>query len=232
MHMNVLLIIGLVIVAGIILLNSKLFEKKDKRKEYLEALAAFLESKVEPLEQGPDMPSWDNSYQIRFAYKGRPFIYQDIEDRLEKSCIYKAYLRASISSPLRLDFTERDRSAIRADVQTLSDIKTPWARDAERVTLPPALQELTIFTNDPVKSSALFADEIISRIFVGFKGTTSVGKPYLSLALGNGFVTLTFHPQGALQPTWADLQDNASRIEGYLEQLSLVAEAIDGLEKK
>jgi hypothetical protein len=54
----------------------------------------------------------------------------------------------------------------------------------------------------------------------------------MSLTVGNGLLTLSFHPPGELTPSWRDLQDNASLIEDYLEQLNFVAAAIEALEKK
>ena len=225
--MNVwLIVLGVVFLATIILLNTNLFGKKvDQRKVYLPALAKFLEAKLEPI------PGQENSYEIRFVYDGRPFVYQDIEDRLGKSCIYKVYLRAATSSNLKIDFIERDRTSIRADVQTLDDMKNPWARAAEKVVLPRELQDLTVFTNDHSKANELFANEKIVKIFSQFKNS-SLGRPSISLTVGNGFVVLAFHPPGDSKPTWNDLYYNASLIEDYLKQVNLVAEAVDALEKK
>ena len=158
--MNIVLtILGVVILLAIVLLNTKVFEPKDKRKKYLQALAGFLEAKLGPI------PDRGNSYQIRFSYRGKEFVYEDVEDRLQKSCIYNAYLKVPTASKLKIDFTERPRTTIRANVQTLNDIKTPWARDAEKVILPPELQEYTVYTNDNLKTNKLLANDKIIKIF-------------------------------------------------------------------
>src|SRR3989338_5612631 len=163
---TVLLILGVVIVLILILLNSKLFDRKDKRKEYLQVLATFLETKIEPVAEQ------ENSWQLRFNYNGRNFVYEDIEDRLQKSCVYKVRLKAEVASPLKVDFTERDRTTIRANVQSLSDMKSPWTTDAEKVILPAGLQEFTVFSNDFPKANKLFANEKIVRTFKSFQNIT------------------------------------------------------------
>ena len=226
--MNVILIIlGIIIFAVLILLNVKLvFTKEDKRKKYLQSLGEFLETKVEPLE------GLENSYHLRFAYQGTQFSYEDIEDRLKNSCVYKVYLKAMTASKFKIDFTEKERTTIRANVQNLNDIKTPWARDAEKILLPHELQDFTVFSNDNKKANKLFAKERIAKIFTRFKNMTNLGHPYQSLAVMDGMVILTFHPPGGLKPGWGDFQDNASRIEEYLEELNVLVAAINALEER
>ena len=222
---TVLIIIGVVIVLILIFLNSKFFDRKDKRKEYLQILASFLGTQIEPAEQ-------ENSWQIRSNYKGRNFVFEDIEDRLQKSCVYKVRLRVQVASGLKIDFTERDRTTIRAEVQSLSDMKSPWTVGAEKVILPPGLNDFKVFSNDYAKVNKLFSDEKIVRAFKDFKSITPLGNPYLALALMPGWLILSFHPLGELKPCWEDLHNSPSLIGNYLDQLDSLALSIEALEKK
>ena len=123
--MNAVIILGIVILVVLILLNIKIPNTKDKRKQYLQSLADYLETKLEPME------GQDHSYRLRFVYKNKQFIFEDVEDRLQNSCVYKVFLKAITSSKLKIDFTERPRTTIRANVQSLDDLKAPWLVDAE-----------------------------------------------------------------------------------------------------
>ena len=224
--MNAVIILGIVILVVLILLNIKIPNTKDKRKQYLQSLADYLETKLEPME------GQDHSYRLRFVYKNKQFIFEDVEDRLQNSCVYKVFLKAITSSKLKIDFTERPRTTIRANVQSLDDLKAPWLVDAEKVILPPPLQGFTVFASDNKKAIQLFTKDQVVKIFTGFKNMTSLGHPYQSLAIVDGVVTLSFHPPGELKPTWGDLQENISRIEDFLEQVNIVAEEVEALEEK
>lgn len=227
MPMNIVLVIAAVFMVGLIfLLNSRFFEQKDKRRRYLESLAELLEAKLEPV------PGAENSFQIRFLFKNREFVFEDVEDRLQDTAIYRVSLKAKTASNLKVSFTERPRTTIRANVQSFNDLKSPWTAGADKVILPVDLQGFMLFSNDTKKAIALFANEAVVKIFLSFMSMAKRGHPAMSLEIVDGIVTLSFHPAGELKPTWVDLQNNPSRIEDYLDPLHVIAQAVDAMNEK
>ena len=67
------IVLIILMLAGIIILNKKSPTSELAREEYLQQLAAYLESKVERME-GDSV-----NYFIKFDFEGQEFVYEDVE---------------------------------------------------------------------------------------------------------------------------------------------------------
>ena len=205
------IIVGII---GAIVIFSRVFTKaKDRRQQYLDAMAKYLDGAVTPL------PDYEDSYEIKFTYKGANFAYTDIEDPGFHTPTYRGVLKAPTNDPFTMSFTENPKSKMRADISSISDVLNAW-KDMDVVRLPKELQGFTVFTTNPSRSNALILDEQISKIFLKYKNVDSRGHPVMSLEILEGIVTLKFHPLGAsLNPSIFDLQNNPTSISTHLDRM-------------
>ncbi len=217
----ILLFLGFIV--AIIILNSNLFHKQDPRKRYLEALAKYLEGRLEVLTEP------ENSYRIHFDYEGHSFLYEDLVDLGFQTKFYKGYIKVPTPRRFTLSFTEKPRSSIKVNVKGLSDFTTLWADDSGPVRLPKELKEFNVFSNDPQKAIKLLEYEDVIEVFAQFKNLDPLGHPVMSLEIVEGVVTLRFHPPGELKPNISDLMNNVSIIDEYLDRLLVVIKRLKSI---
>ncbi len=223
MEKMVFWIIAAIIVA-ILVLNRMFKGSKDKRQQYLGAIAKFLDGIVLPLE------GYDNSYKIDFTYKDIDFSFTDIEDPGFQTPTYRGVLKAKTNSDLTLSFTESSRANFRTEATSIAEVLSPWTKNADKVRLPKELQDFVAFTNNTSKANILLADDQISKIFLKFKNIDSRGHPVMSLEILEGVLTLKFHPLGSsLHPNLFDLQNSSSAIEVHLEKMLVIINKINQL---
>ena len=126
-HWIVLLVVGMIV--AIIFLSRESPQEGAVRKKFLEAMADFLEGRLEKLER------YDNSYKINFEYEGKVFCFEDIEEQAFQRRTHKGFLKAKTPTKLTLSFTEKSRTAIRSNISSLSEFTTMWTQDRENVGL-------------------------------------------------------------------------------------------------
>jgi hypothetical protein len=225
MNIWIILVIVAMIVAIVFLSHNSSDEKK-VRKHYIEQMASFLEAPWEAPETDID------TYRIRFKYGQRDFIFEDIEDRtLVSESFREGVLKTKTSSPLTVSFLEKSRGKIRTDIKSIKDLKYGWAQLSSDIVLPQGMEDLSVFTNNPTMTKELLADDKIVNFFKSFKSRGSRGHPVMSLEIKDGEVILKFHAPGQdLKPNLYDLQLNATLIENYVKDLSVLAGKIDSLQ--
>lgn len=230
--MNILAIViiaGMII--GIVLLSRRTGDEKSGRKEYLEALAKFLDV---PLEQGEGTAGNGDVYRVKFKYEGRDVMFEDVEDRtFEKEIFREGFLKTRTSSQLTLNFTEKAHATIRTNIQNIKDLRHGWAQESRDIVLPKALKEFGVYTNNPLLVKRLVADDRIVNLMKSYKNRDSRGHAVMSLEVIGGEIVLKFHAPGMdLVPNLWDLQDNVTAIEKYLKAQGQLASKIDSLQKE
>ena len=161
-----LVLIVLLFLGGIILLSTKSPLKKKTRAQFLQELADLLEGVLEPIEDNEG----ENSFRIKFQFKGQEFVYEDLEKKGFKEKIYKAYLKARTPSKLTLTFTEKRRSTkIRTDIFIASEVSTEHVNEHVQLQVPENLKDLKVFTTDPVAANQIFEDNKTAAILKKFK---------------------------------------------------------------
>ncbi len=222
------LVIGVVVVIiiAIVLLSRGTTNSEQKRSEYLQRLAEFLNTQVRPIE------GLSNSFELVFKYDDQEFVFQDLEDLGFQSKIFRAILKTQLKIPLTLTFIEDSKSRLRSDIAVLEQLTSPGAHLGEKVDVPKSLKAFSIATNKPVVVNALFKQADIVKIFNQFKGVDPRGHPTMSLEIRDGMVVLEFHSSGPLKPSWLDLQNNASMIEEFIKKILLVVRAANQFEEK
>ncbi|MDP2653526.1 MAG: hypothetical protein Q8Q08_05775 [Candidatus Omnitrophota bacterium] len=221
--MNLWIILLGIITLGVIIWLSTLTGKKDKRRRYLEALADYVESRLEPLEGYP------NSFRIRCNFAGNEFVYEDIVDRAPGNVANRVFLKGPSPTTLTLSLTEKPRTTIRADVQSFADMKTPWVNAAEKLVLPPELKMFSAFTNDPLLAGLLLEDGKVLKAFVSCKNVDALGHPVCSLEIKEGTVIMGFHPRTEMKPSLAELYHSPPVIADYLERAAAPVERLKKL---
>ena len=221
---NLAAIVVVLMIGAIIYLSSGgLGGKRDKRKSYLEEMVKFLEAPLEKIE------GEENSYCIKFQYKGREFIYEDIEEAGFKKSVFCGVLRAKTPFDLNLALTERGRPSMREGITSIQDVTSPWLQNVGKVLTPPELKEFSVFTNNMKAANALLSDGQILKILLRYKNIDSRGHPVMSLEFINGMMALRFHSTGGLVPSLFDLQGNASSIEDYLNKFLVILDKLQKL---
>ncbi len=198
-----------------------------QRTKYLESMAHLFESKLEPVLGA------ENSYRMNFNYHGNECSYEEIEVQTSKSISHCGFLKVRTPSRLSLSFTERARTQIRSNVQSLEDVAASmWGTSAERVTLPKHLQDFHVYTNNTTIANKFLKDEKVIKIFTAYRNRDSRGHPVMSLEIVEGVISLEFHTPGELTPSIIDLQHNVTAAETYLQELLIIAEALKTAEKE
>jgi len=208
-----------ILVLGIIYLSSDV-EKKDVRKKHLEGLCQLLHATQE------EISGRQNSFVLRFEYRGVPFWYEDIEDKVFDKVTYHGFLRVNLPVHFNVVFTESVKSAFRSVSAALA--RTGAASGTNHVESPRGFQEFSIFSNRPDVAQKLLADEAVVRVFAKFKNKDVRGKPEMALEIVDGVLLLKFHPLGQqLEPTIFDLRNNVALIEDFLEDMIIVCRRMD-----
>jgi len=214
-----LILIVLLFLGGIILLSGKSSNKKKTREQFLKELAEFLEGTLEPIED----ETYENSFRIRFQYSNEDFIYEDLERPGFKENVNMAYLKVEVPGGLTLKFEEKKHSTtIRTDIFIASEISTQSEQKNYKIQVPKQLKHLNVVTSDPVIANRLFEDKKISSILKEFKNTDTLGRPFLSIGIINGVVTLEFHPRDIYYPNLTALYADVSSIDHYLSKLMVI----------
>lgn len=222
--MNIWVILLIVaMIGGIVYLTHLLTHNKGGRDRALQELAEFLEGKVEPLEGFP------NSFKIEFTHNGKPFVYEDIEDMFGSQPHYHGFLKYKTSTNLVLSFTEKSRTQMRSNIQSLQDVVTnPWgSTNVNDLASPPDLKEFTIFTNKMSQANTLLAHAGVVKVFARYKNVDVRGHPVMSLEIVEGVLLLRFHSSSELKPNLFDLRNNAASIEPHLENMRMVIDRLE-----
>jgi hypothetical protein len=213
MHNIILLIIIALVVASVFWIKGQSTVAGGEKK-YLKEMAKFLQVDLE------GDPEADGTCRIRFMHEGHEFVYEHIKDQgLWDESTNFGYLKAETSCNLTLNFTERTRSKIRADIETIQDVVTPWAKSADKVFIPGDLKEFIVTANDNQSANQFLTDKEIVKTFLLYKNRDAVGHPVMSMDIIDGIVRLQFHSQGGLKPNLIDLRYNVSQIEDYADRL-------------
>ncbi len=212
-----IIIIIVVLLAGIILLNSNILFHRQTRGQFLQSLEKLLEGKLRPVDGQPE------NFQIDFFFDGQAFIYEDVIDRGFKEEARKGCLKTIIHKDFSLYFTEKPRSTtIKTDVLIVSNIPDEPIRPDTRVVLPPSLKGLDVQTNNIRLANKLLANAKIVEILLEFRSVDSRGYPSMSWKIVDGVMILEFHPAAGKTPSYHDLVGRISSIEDYLEELAKI----------
>jgi|GEM_PF-4473737 len=211
-------IVGILVI-GIIYLSSDV-EKKDLREKHLKGLCHLLHATRE------EIVGRQNSFVLRFEYRGIPFWYEDIEDKVFDKVSYHGFLRVNLPVHFNVVFTENIKSAFRSAPAALAQASS--ASETNHVESPRGFQEFSIFSNRPDAAQKLLADDAVVRVFAKFKNKDVRGKPEMALEIVDGVLLLKFHPLGQqLEPTIFDLRNNTALIEDFLEDMLVVCRRMD-----
>lgn len=215
MNMIVVLVI-LALVSAIVIVNVVGGEKPDKRKAFLDRFARIVESTFEPIE------GYENAFRIRFDFEGKPFVYEDYEEKGLQITSYKGYLRLDTGKKFSLSFGEKKRSSIRADVQSIDEVTNPWARGSDMVRLPKSLSELRASTNRPDVANEFLADDAVVKQYEKYKNVDSRGYHSLSLEINSGVMSLSFHPKPDMKPSLFKLRRDVASLLEHLKAMQLL----------
>ena len=209
-----IIIIVVVLLVGIILLNSNILFRKPTPEQFLQSLAKSLEGKLRPIDGLLD------GSQIDFFFEGQSFVYEDVPDRGFKEEARKGCLKTRIHADFSLYFTEKPRSTtMKTDVFISSQVPDGPARPDAWVALPPSFKGLDVQTNNIRLANKLLANARIVDLLLEFRNIDSRGSPSMSWKIMDGMMVLEFHPAGGKTPNYHDLTGRISSIEDYLEEL-------------
>lgn len=208
-------ILVVVLLAGIILINSNILFHRQTQEQFLQSLEKFLDGKLRPV-----IDAQAGGFQIDFFFAGQAFIYEDVIDRGFKEEARKGYLKTTVHKDFILYFKEKPRSTtIRTDVFISSRIPDGPTRPDAWVVLPPSFQGLDVQTNNIRLANKLLANARIVDLLLEFRNIDSRGSPSMSWKIMDGMMILEFHPAGRKIPNYHGLTGRIASIEDYLEEL-------------
>lgn len=224
--LSTLVILGVLIFAvAVFLFAGKNPERK--RLNALNALAHLLESSVQ------EMEGQENSFKIPFNYKGKEFVFEDIEEAgFHMQAFNRALLKLKTPVNLTIGFSERDLATVKDNLSSIEELRNPWMQNVGKVIVPKELIRFNISTNNHQLTSALLADTVVLKTFEKYKDTDSRGHPVMSLEVVEGFVILKLHTVGGIRPSLLNLYNNVSVIEQYLERLLTIGNKIEEFERE
>ncbi len=230
--MNLLALIGssfLLLFIVMIYLLRHTPTKSIQRSDYLRSMAHFFEGQLSAI------PENENSFRIQFKYRGYECFYEDIElaGLRAETTSYLGYLKVKSSANLKLTFSEKVRTQIRSNAQSLDEVaNSRWGTLQGQVRLPKELAEFHAYTNNPEWANQFFNDSKMLKVFVKYKNRDSRGHPVLSLQITDGVVALEFHSQGQSKPSLLELEHNVTCAETYLQELISIAKVLEGVDSK
>ncbi len=222
--MPVIILVFILLTGGLVyfMIRSSTGEKK-QRNDYLQAMAHFFEGELIPIAEH------DNSFRINFKYRGYECLYEEIElsGLRPGTTSHLGFLKVKTPGRLNLTFSERARTQIRSNAQTLDDVSNArWGTFVGQVRLPKALEEFHAYTNNPQWANNFFNDPKMLKLFTSYKNRDSRGHPLMSLQIVDGVISLEFHSIGGLKPSLLILEYNVTAAEAYLQELIVLAEAL------
>ncbi len=227
--MPLVIITFLLFVGIIVYLVNHVPTTKVARSEYLKSMAHFFEGQLVPILEN------DNSFRIHFKYRGYDCVYEDIElaGLRAETTTHLGYLKVKSNQKLTLTFSERVRTQIRSNIQSLEDVSNSrWGTLQGQVRLPKELSEFHAYTNNPDWANRFFDDPKILKMFRKYKSRDVRGHPLLSLQINEGVVGLEFHSQGYSKPPLLELEHNVTAAESYLQELIVIVSALERDSKK
>lgn len=222
-----IILVILIVMACVIYFTMNAPVGKIQRQNYLEAMAHLFEGKVEPVLGA------EHSCRITFNYRGQECLYEEVEVETSKGTTHFGYLKIKTPSKLNLSFTERTRTQIRSNAQSLEELAASmWGSTSEQVKLPKSLQDFHVYTNNPVVANKFMSNEKVLKVFNAYKNRDARGHPLMSLQVVEGVIGLEFHPTGELKPALFELQHNVTAAETYLRELIVLAENLKIIEQE
>jgi hypothetical protein len=222
----VLILLVVLLVAGIAYFARKNWTEKSASKEYLDKMVHFFEGELSAI------PGSDNSKRISFKYRGYDCLFEDMElPALQKGATSNvAFLKVKAQSTLNLSFTERERTSIRSNAQTLAEVtQSRWGDTRGLIELPKSLEDYHVYTNDPERATKFIKNKKVLRSFESYRNRDQRGHPLISLKVAEGFVVLEFHAHGGLTPSIFEIQNNVTATEAYLQELIGLVEVLQTL---
>lgn len=214
---------GVILIAGFIFYLMKFSSEKIDRQDFLQKFAHFFEGQVAPISDH------EKSFRVNFHYRGHDFIFEDISlPGLKPGFEARVgYLKIRTPRNMTLLFSERSRTQIRSNVQTLDEItKSRWGTNEGQVRLPRELEDFHAYTNKPEWANRFVNDPRAIRFLTDRKNRDSRGHPVISLQIVDGVVALEFHSEGGLQPSLLTLEQNVTSAEPYLLELIGLADLL------
>jgi len=202
-------------------------ESEGKRQRALQALAKILGSEVVPI------AGEKNSFRMAFQYKGKSFIYEDIEDiGFQGRVAHWGMLRLPMDINFTLTFTEREMGTVKENVSSFSDIRNPWVQNIGKLISPPSLQSFILSSNNNSMATILLSDVEALKAFENFKAMDSRGHPVMSLEFLEGTLSLKFHAADGLKPALVLVYNNPSSIQEYLDCMIPVVDKVEKIHQE
>ncbi len=206
--MTFVIVLAVIAVIAAIVVLVFLPDTEDKRKKYLTKLTHLVEGQMSLLEGTEDC------FRIRFRYQEHDFVFEDIIDKsFQGQAHQQGYLKLKTGTDLVLSFTERERSSL---LQSGAVSGISWQKNMGHTRQAKKLRAFGIYTNNQGFVDALMADDEVVNFFAGFKNVDHRGHPFMALEILEGDLVLRLYAEAGYRPSLFDLQNNVSRIEGFL----------------
>ena len=209
---------------GIVFVANRSSVPKKDRKGRLKELTQLVEGHMEGI------PGERACYRVKFDFEGYAFVFEDLVEQGMEDLLNRACLKVSTKARFSLDFTEKERTLrITADVVIVSEIKDVPLVPKIKVTPPPELGNLEIFTDDPAMVNEFFKQRKVVKIFKAFQNKDNRGFVFNALRIKDGVVILEFYANSTFQPNLDVFWHNIYSIEDYADRLLFIARVMDRL---
>lgn len=213
-----IIIIVMACIIGIVVLNLKPEKSsEEKRADFLEKAASFMEGAKTPI------PGYKDSYAIAYNYQGHQCVYEDYIDRLTHVAFNRSFLKIHTNSNITLKFNEKVRESA-LDKNSLRNILRPAnSVSKKKINVPSEFEAFDVSTNDRNRLSDFFENKKICAFLRSFIVTDERGYSQMALSIREGDIVLEFNTRFGYLPNLVDLQNNPHSLENYTKKLLILA---------
>ncbi len=200
--------------AGIAYLGATSSSSKRPRKDLLDDLTKLVDGVMEPIE------GFENSFRIRFDFEGHDFYYEDFETQGFNEKVFKSYLKTDTKENFTLVFGEKHGKKL---------LNHTGDKAQAYIKIPDALKDFGVDSNKPKVAEELLQNAKVVKLFKSYRNVDARGRAFIPLKYASGTIVLEFDHTGKFNPKPLQYATEAVTIEGFLDQLILLKEALESV---
>lgn len=221
MSMTIISLILIAVIVAVFLLGNVNNKKESSHEAFISKFNNFVKGKIVPVE------NYENSFRVEFDFEGRSFNLEDLEMAGFSEKSRKVHINHPTGTNFTLMLSEKKRGGrVQSDIMMVSKLPKNIKANSSKLRIPKQLKNFSIHTNDPTTANKLFDDDKILGIYSEFRNSDPRGRPFHSLKILDGVISLHFHNQTGYKPNYYSLKNELAMLEGILDKLIVISDKL------